>query len=147
MRKTHVIDGQSLPEPLDVLGERVTVFGADDDSKPFEVHLQEGQRGGGPPPHRHPWDEAFYVLEGRVRVQVAGETSDVGPGAFVHVPSNTVHAYENLSDTARIMAVVSDCRGGQVFRQIDRVRSEGLPRALEVSEGFGVEWFLPEARK
>ena len=51
MRLNHVISGAQPPTELSVLGESVWVFGQGDASKPFEVHIQEGRRGGGPPPH------------------------------------------------------------------------------------------------
>ena len=68
MRQSHIITKDKLPEPLNVLGETVTVLAAGDTTKPFEVHVQEGVEGGGPPLHSHPWDEAFYILEGEVEM-------------------------------------------------------------------------------
>jgi len=42
--------------------------------------------GMGPPPHTHPGTESVYVLEGRVRYNIGGDTCDGGPGAFFHIP-------------------------------------------------------------
>ncbi len=131
MRAIHTMQRDSAVAALNVLGETVTVLGAGDPSKPFEVHVQEGRRGGGPPPHHHPWDEAFYVLAGEVAVTIAGARHVVGEGDMVHIPGGTVHAYENLSDSARLLAVVSDCRGGEVFAAMD-ASVTALPRDLEL---------------
>ena len=130
-----------------MLGESVTVFGQGDGAKRFEVHIQEGVSGGGPPPHHHPWDEAFYVLEGEVSLTIEGETCVLGPGSYAHLPAGTIHAYENVSETARLLAVVSDCRGGEMFEALDaRVRAlpDDLPLVNEVGREFGVEFLVAE---
>lgn len=147
MRAHHVVSAARPHGTLSVLGETVTIFGQGDDSKPFEVHIQEGQRGGGPPPHHHPWDEAFFVLEGQVSLSLAGEVHLLGPGSYAHMPAGTVHAYENVSETAKLLAVVSDCRGGQMFAALDervRVLPEDLPLVQEVGRDYGVEFLVSE---
>ena len=107
MRSIHIIKTNKMPKPIKVVGEDVTILGAGDSTKPFEVHIQEGVEGGGPPPHFHPWDEAFFVLEGEVKVTVEGKSSILTPGGYVHIPSGTVHAYKNLSETARILGMLT----------------------------------------
>ena len=147
MRTHHVVPAARPPESLSVLGESVVVFGQGDGSKPFEVHIQEGRRGGGPPPHHHPWDEAFYVLDGEISLTLEGEAHLLGPGSFAHLPAGTVHAYENVSETARLLAVVSDCRGGEIFAALDeRVRKlpEDLPLVQGIGRDYGVEFLVPE---
>ena len=42
--------------------------------------------GTGPPLHRHDFDEAFYVIEGRLSFQVGDELVEVGPGELAFVP-------------------------------------------------------------
>ena len=133
MRTVHIVDPEDTRQTLTVLGEQVQIFGQGDLSKPFEVHLQEGQLGGGPPPHYHPWDEAFYVLEGEVEVFVEGAVQTLGAGAYVHVPAGTVHAYTNKVSPTRLLAVVSDSRGGQLFAEMDRVADQ-LPHNAALLE-------------
>lgn len=147
MRTPHVIPGARPPAPLRVLGESVTVFGRGDAGKPFEVHIQEGVRGGGPPPHHHPWDEAFYVLEGEVSLTVDGEVHVLGAGSYAHLPAGTVHAYQNVTATARLLAVVSDCRGGEMFEAMDarvRVLPDDLPLVPQVGREYGVEFLVAD---
>ena len=146
MREIHCYTSEKHPEALSVLGESVTVFGAGDLSKPFEMHLQKGNKGGGPPPHHHPWDEAFYVLKGEVALTVNDETHTLSAGGFVHIPGGTVHAYENLTDDAELLAAVSDPRGGLNFQDIDEaVQSlpEDLPKVIEIGEKYGVVFLKP----
>ena len=148
MRKLHLHDPDTQPAPLSVLGETITVFGQGDQTKPFEVHVQAGKRGGGPPPHFHPWDEAFYVLEGEVALTVDDTTHVLGAGGFVHIPGGTVHAYKNVSDQAKMLAVVSDPKGGRVFAEYDReVRAlpRDMPKVLEIGRRYGVTFLVDPA--
>ena len=146
MREAYVSSPEARPSPLSVVGEAVTVFGAGDNGKPFEVHLQHGVAGGGPPPHHHPWDEAFYVLEGEVELLLGDTRQVLSTGAFVHLPAGTVHGYCNISERASILGIVSDPRGGELFAALDaNVKSlpDDLHKLIETSERYGVVWELP----
>lgn len=64
----------------------------------YSVVEQFMPTGSGPPPHVHPFeDESFYVLAGQMTAVVAGQTLVLGPGAFGHVPRNTVHEFKVTS--------------------------------------------------
>jgi hypothetical protein len=39
----------------------------------YEIFRQAGPEGAGPPPHSHPWEEAFYVIAGQVTFGVDGD--------------------------------------------------------------------------
>ncbi|KPU58504.1 cupin domain protein [Pseudomonas fluorescens] len=146
MRRVHIIEAGNLPGPVNVVGETITVLAGGDLSKPFEMHIQKGIQGGGPPPHFHPWDEAFYVVEGQVEVTVEGKVTTVLAGGYVHIPSGSIHAYKNVSPTATMIGVVSDPRGGQFFTALDQLKvPEDLPRILQIAESFGVTFLLPKA--
>ncbi len=43
----------------------------------------------------HADDEAWYVLEGALRVRLGDEVIEAGPGAAVFAPKGTPHAYGN----------------------------------------------------
>ena len=145
MRTVHVIDAGNVPAPVNVVGETITILAGGDLSKPFEVHILEGVKGGGPPPHFHPWDEAFLVIDGQVEVTVEGKATTISPGGYVHIPGGSVHAYKNISPTAKIIGVVSDPRGGQFFAAMDRFKvPEDLPRILEVAKRYDVTFLLPK---
>jgi len=144
MRTTHVIDAEKTPEPVTVVGEKVTILAGGDNSKPFEVHVQEGMQGGGPPPHFHPWDEAFYVIDGQVEVSTGGKSTVVSAGGYVHIPGGTVHCYKNISATAKILGIVSDPRGGQFFTAVDQLEvPEDLPRLIEIAGEYGLTFVAP----
>ena len=55
--------------------------------------------GGGPPPHRHDFEEMFTVLEGEVKVTFRGETVIAHAGETINVPANAPHAFTNATGT------------------------------------------------
>ena len=54
--------------------------------------------GGGPPPHRHDFEEMFTLLEGELEFTFRGEKSIVKAGWTVNVPANAPHFFKNASD-------------------------------------------------
>jgi quercetin dioxygenase-like cupin family protein len=53
----------------------------------------------GPPPHSHnQTTDTFYVLEGTLRVIVAGREVDAPAGSYIVVPPGVVHTFANASD-------------------------------------------------
>lgn len=51
------------------------------------------------PPHRHPEDEFFFVLEGRAEFYLDGKTKAAGPYTSFYCPSNVEHGIRNVGDT------------------------------------------------
>src|SRR5215218_4822664 len=56
-------------------------------------------RTAGPPQHIHAtWDEAFYVLVGKMTFLLDGSEREVRSGGFVFVPHGLPHTFWNASD-------------------------------------------------
>ncbi|MEW5928122.1 MAG: cupin domain-containing protein [Gemmatimonadota bacterium] len=53
--------------------------------------------GGGPPPHRHDFEETFRVLEGEVEFSFRGRQVVARAGETVNVPANAPHSFRNAS--------------------------------------------------
>ena len=53
--------------------------------------------GGGPPPHRHDFEEMFSLLDGEVEFTFRGETMTVAAPATVNIPANAPHVFRNTS--------------------------------------------------
>ena len=53
--------------------------------------------GGGPPPHRHDFEEMFTLLEGELQFTFRGETMTVAAPATVNIPANAPHVFKNVS--------------------------------------------------
>ena len=65
----------------------------------YGVVEMTGAKGDMPPLHVHrDDDEAFYVLEGRLRVYVGDVVRELGPGDFALAPRGIPHVYEVVSD-------------------------------------------------
>jgi len=54
--------------------------------------------GGGPPPHRHDFEEMFTLLDGELHFTFRGETMKAGAGSTINIPSNAPHSFKNHSD-------------------------------------------------
>jgi quercetin dioxygenase-like cupin family protein len=53
--------------------------------------------GGGPPPHRHDFEEMFSLLDGELEFTFRGQTQTVKAPATVAIPSNAPHQFKNVS--------------------------------------------------
>ena len=53
--------------------------------------------GGGPPPHRHDYEESFTLLEGELRFAFRGESMTVRAGSTINIPANAPHGFKNVS--------------------------------------------------
>jgi quercetin dioxygenase-like cupin family protein len=64
--------------------------------------------GGGPPPHRHDFEESFTVLEGEIEATFRGVNSTIRTGQVVNIPANAPHQFKNQSkQPARLLCFCS----------------------------------------
>ena len=61
-------------------------------------------------------DELYFVHRGRARVEVGGETREIGEGGLVHVESTTPRRVSNASDTEVLVLLVVGGKDGYVER-------------------------------
>jgi mannose-6-phosphate isomerase-like protein (cupin superfamily) len=71
----------------------------------LESHTQ------GPGVHAHEDDHVFYVIEGTLSVQIAGEWFDAERGSYVVIPGETPHDFENRGP-ARCGFITMNVPGG-----------------------------------
>jgi quercetin dioxygenase-like cupin family protein len=72
--------------------------------------------GGGPPPHRHDFEETFRVLEGEVEFTFRGDSVVARTGATVNVPANAPHFFRNTSPApARLLCLCSPAGQDELF--------------------------------
>ena len=85
--------------------------------------------GGGPPPHRHDFEEMFSVLDGEVEVTFRGEKLVARPGETLNVPANAPHFFRNVSDRpVRMLCLCSPAGAEEFFAAIgDPVASRSAP--------------------
>jgi len=70
--------------------------------------------------HRHPWAEAYYVLEGSLDVQVGARRFRLEPGGTITVPPNAVHAIAPSGGPCRFLAFSLTGGTGSLFADLDR---------------------------
>ena len=66
----------------------------------FEMIEIEVVAGAGPPLHVHPgFDEAFYILEGKLTMRIGERMLELGPRGAALVPAGTLHTWKNAGTT------------------------------------------------
>jgi len=51
--------------------------------------------GGGPPPHRHDFEEMFTILAGEIELTFRGEVQLASAGSTVNIPANAPHSFKS----------------------------------------------------
>ncbi|MFM9996393.1 MAG: quercetin 2,3-dioxygenase [Phycisphaerales bacterium] len=76
----------------------------------------------GPPLHVHTReDEAFYVIEGRLRVQVADKELELGPGGYAFGPRGVPHRFWNPGPgRVKFLVLVTPAGLEKFFREAGR---------------------------
>jgi len=85
--------------------------------------------GGGPPPHRHDFEEMFTILDGEIELTFRGETHRASAGSTVNIPANAPHAFKNKSDQpARLLCMCTPAGQEEFFMAVgDVVDSRTAP--------------------
>ncbi len=126
-------------EPLNILGMPMRFLcDSRETGGAWSLFEEEIPHGMGPPPHRHDWDEAYYVLEGEVDFAIDGEPVRIRAGDFARLPANTVHGFKGASATgARVLIFAAPGHSSEFFEELNsEVRS--LPDDLEKIPAIGL---------
>ena len=86
-------------QDLPFRGSSYNFVGADNGDVSVSVFLFRGNRGAGPGPHRHPYDEIQFVQEGRGRWVVDGKEFEGGAGDIFVIKAGEVHSFKNVGET------------------------------------------------
>ena len=127
INQPFVITPDKHPQPFSVVGEHITVLASGAATGAYEVFLQQGPEGSGPPPHHHPWDESFYVTKGEVQFGVGKETLTALPGTLVHLPAGTTHWFRFGKSGGEIVSITSRLAASRMFADFDREISHDQP--------------------
>jgi quercetin dioxygenase-like cupin family protein len=125
-------DSSSGLQHFGVVGDTYTILvaGADTDGKYtlIDMHVPPN---GGPPPHRHDFEEMFTVLDGEVEATFRGETMTVRAGETINVPANSPHSFRNLSDSpSRLLCMCAPAGQDEFFALVGQpvaTRTEAPP--------------------
>jgi quercetin dioxygenase-like cupin family protein len=131
-----IVKPKNYASTLCVVGTNVTVLASNQDTNGQEFTFQSGEKGMGPPPHSHNWDETFFVLKGSVEFTCDGETEMCSPGTLVFVPSGTIHAFKYGPDGGEMLEVTgTGSVATQLFTAVD---NKIPPGPLNVEKIVGV---------
>jgi quercetin dioxygenase-like cupin family protein len=82
----------------------------------IDMHIPPG---GGPPPHRHDFEETFIVLEGEMEATFRGQKSLVRTGDMINIPANAPHQFHNTStEPVRMLCICSPAGQEHFFLEV-----------------------------
>ena len=130
-------EDQSLPH-IGLVGDTYTILVAGQDTAGkytlIDMHVPPK---GGPPPHRHDFEEMFTVLDGEVRATFRGETMTVRAGETINVPANAPHAFTNATgEPARLLCLCAPAGQDAFFTLVGQpgATRTGAPPPLSADE-------------
>ena len=133
--------------PLNILGMPLRMLcEAKETGGAWSLFEEDVPLGMGPPPHRHDWDEAYYILDGEIDFEIDGQPVRSAAGDFNYLPRNTVHGFKGASASpARVLIFAAPAHGSEFFRELnEEVRS--LPadesKIPKIGERHGIH-FMP----
>lgn len=140
--RPFVVTPADYASTLDIVGEHVTVLASGEATEGYEIFLQRGPEGSGPPPHSHPWDESFYVVKGRMEFGIGAETMAASPGTLVHLPAGTTHWFRFGAGGGEMISMTSRLGASTMFadmaREVSPVNPD-LERLTEVGARHGLK--------
>ena len=144
-----VVSPDQAPAPLQMVGEEITVLASAEQTGSYEIFRQRGPEGSGPPPHSHPWDEAFYVVEGQVHFGV-GDAQDLIAelGTLVHVPGGSTHWFRFGPGGGAMVSITSRAGASAFFSQVDAEVSPtdpDLSALIGIATAHGLDLAVPSA--
>jgi quercetin dioxygenase-like cupin family protein len=105
---------------LSLVGNTYTILlSAEDTAGRYSLIDMYVPPGGGPPPHRHDFEESFTVLEGEIEATFRGDKVTVRTGQVIQIPANAPHQFRNISaQPARLLCICSPAGQEGMFREI-----------------------------
>ncbi len=110
---------ESLPH-IGLVGDTYTILLSGEDTNGryclIDMHIPPG---GGPPPHRHDFEESFTVTEGEIEATFRGERTIVHTGQTVSIPANAPHSFTNASESAaRLLCICAPAGQEEFFAEV-----------------------------
>ena len=120
MAKPLIVSVDQAPQ-LKMVGEQLTILASGAETGSYEIFRQAGPEGSGPPPHRHDWDEAFYVIAGEVMFGVDDQQDLIArAGTLVHVPGGSMHWFRFGEGGGEMISMTSREGASAFFTEVDR---------------------------
>jgi quercetin dioxygenase-like cupin family protein len=129
---------------LFVLGETLRPLLTNAMGSSLEIFDTSGPADAGPPPHCHPWEEVYMVLDGELEVTIDGESHLVTSGGVAHVPAGVTHSYRNLTMT-HFLTIVTEGKAAEFFAQVSsevEMSPPDIPGIMRVASSNDIEFKL-----
>ena len=150
---------QNLPH-IGLVGDTYTVLLSGDDTNGryclIDMHIPPG---GGPPPHRHDFEESFTLLEGEIETNFRGKKSVVRAGETINIPANAPHSFRNASQgSVRLLCICAPAGQEEFFAEVGiavasrttrapkldaAAQSEFIKKAQELAPNYRTELLKP----
>jgi quercetin dioxygenase-like cupin family protein len=110
-------DGDSKLPFIGIVGDTYTILLTGNDTRGrfclIDMHIPPG---GGPPPHRHDFEESFTMLDGEIEVTFRGARSVLRAGETANIPANAPHQFQNRTgQSARLLCICSPAGQEEFF--------------------------------
>lgn len=129
-----VVAPDTYPAPLKIVGEEVTVLASGAATAGYEIFLQNGPEGSGPPPHYHSWDESFYVTQGQIEFGIDQDHFVADAGTLVHLPAGVTHWFRFGTGGGQMISMTSRLAASQMFTDMARELSSDNPDLTKLVE-------------
>ena len=161
---THVSPDtdDSLPH-LGVVGDTYTILvsGAETAGRYtlIDMHVPPG---GGPPPHRHDFEEVFTILDGEIELTCRSVSAIATACETISVPANAPHVFRNVSERpARLLCLCSPAGQEEFFKEVgvpvahrtepppaldDAATSAFIAKAIALAPKYRTELLLDEPK-
>ena len=137
---------QNLPH-LGVVGDTYTILltGEDTAGKYCLIDMLVPP-GGGPPPHRHDFEESFILLEGEIVATFRGKKMTVRVGDTVNIPANAPHQFTNASSAPARLLCTCVPAGQELFFMETGVKVETRTTAPPKLDAAGMAQMMAKAK-
>ena len=133
-KEPFVVTPETYPRALNVVGEKIVVLASGKRTGSYEVFLQSGVAGTGPPPHHHPWDESFVVTGGEIEFGIGKDSYVAKKGTLVHVPAGAVHWFRFGEGGGEMVSMTSELGASEMFTEFDARIPAGAPDVDKLKE-------------
>jgi quercetin dioxygenase-like cupin family protein len=112
-------DDQNLPH-IGLVGDTYTILLSGDDTDGryclIDMFIPPD---GGPPPHRHDFEESFTLLDGQIEAVFRGQKIILHAGETINIPANAPHSFTNASSqSARLLCICSPAGQEAFFEDV-----------------------------
>jgi quercetin dioxygenase-like cupin family protein len=150
-RKLAIGKAEDLPH-IGLVGDTYTITVTGEDTHGqfcvIDMHIPPG---GGPPPHRHDFEETFILLEGEMEATFRGKKSTVHAGDTLNIPANAPHRFHNTSaESVRMICICSPAGQEKFFMEVGvpvATRTTSPPKLSQSEEAAFIQKVVALAPK